>query len=338
MELGMSLFVQVVLPILLVIGAGAWLQARGGLHVQTLSRLTVYVLVPAFLFVRVYESRLGWGEIGGVLLAVFIPMALLGFPMAWGLSRLGVGGATAGAMTLCALVFNAGNVGIPVASFFYGTHGAVFPGMKAVGDGEAVQALVVMGSNLSLWLVGYVVLSLAGGKGVRGVLGFFRLPMIYTLAAAFALRAWLPAEGWGGEGSWCRVGLEPGLRLVRLMSRATVPVMLLTLGAQLAASARWPRWRRVGPVLAVKLGVLPVVTAGVVWGLGMWPWPGAQLVIASAAPSAINTLLLAIEVDGDAETAADCVFWSTLASALTLTATLGVMVRVAGVGGLAGPP
>ena len=33
-------------------------------------------------------------------------------------------------------------------------------------------------------------------------------------------------------------------------------------------------------------------------------------------------------VDGDADTAADCVFWSTLLSAVTMTATMAVVLRV----------
>jgi malate permease and related proteins len=63
--------------------------------------------------------------------------------------------------------------------------------------------------------------------------------------------------------------------------------------------------------------------------MGLWPWPGAMLIVASAGPSAVNTLLLAIEQDGDVELAADCVFWTTLVSSITVTLVLA-LVRMCG--------
>jgi predicted permease len=84
------------------------------------------------------------------------------------------------------------------------------------------------------------------------------------------------------------------------------------------------------PVLALKLLALPAITAGVVFALGLWPWPGAMLIVASAGPTAVNTLLMAIEQNGDAELAADCVFWTTLLSAVTVTLVLGTVAALGG--------
>jgi predicted permease len=70
-----------------------------------------------------------------------------------------------------------------------------------------------------------------------------------------------------------------------------------------------------------------------VWALDLWPWPGAQLILAAAAPTAINTLLLTVELDGDADSAAECVFWTTVFSAITVTITLVVLRYYGG-----GPP
>jgi len=94
-------------------------------------------------------------------------------------------------------------------------------------------------------------------------------------------------------------------RAVRTVAMGMVPIALLTLGAQLAMRARWPRWGVIGPVLALKLAAMPAVTGLIVWALGLWPWPGAQLVLASAGPTAVNTLLLTLELDG--ASAVECV-------------------------------
>jgi predicted permease len=104
----------------------------------------------------------------------------------------------------------------------------------------------------------------------------------------------------------------------------------VTLGAQLAQNARWPRWRVIVPLLLAKLLILPALMAGVVAIFGLWPWPGAMLIVASAAPTAVNTLLLTIEQKGDAELAADCVFWTTLLSAVSVTLVLAIVTALGG--------
>jgi predicted permease len=83
----------------------------------------------------------------------------------------------------------------------------------------------------------------------------------------------------------------------------------------------------------LKLGARPALTSGVVWAFGLWPWPGAMLIVAAAGPTAVNTLLLALEMKGDAELAADCVFWTTLLSGVTVTLVLAAVKLLGG-----GPP
>jgi len=313
-----TIFVNVIGPILLLIGLGALLNVRRRVHVETLNRMSMYVLVPAFLFVKIYESRISWYGIAQITYGMFAPVIALGVILYLTLRRLQTPGDTRAALLVGGLVFNAGNFGLPVSELFYGVHGARFPGMTSAADGPAVQGLLIMLSNLSVWLLGYGVIAMAKGDGLRGALGFFRLPMIYVIALAFTLRdtaTVLP--------DWLYGPIE-------MLSVATVPVMLLTLGAQLAKDAEWPRWRQIGPAMAIKLLILPAITALFVWWLGLWPWPGAQLVIAAAAPTAVNTLLLSLELEGDARTAADCVFWTTVASAVTVTGVLMIVQSAAG--------
>ncbi len=313
----LDIFAKVLLPVLLVVGLGALIQRVFRLDVNTLSKLNIYLLVPALLLVKIYESSLTWGQIAGVAGAVLLPMALLGAPLYGVLRKAGASGTTTAAVLIGGLVMNAGNFGLPVAQLAYNTYGLFFPGMKQADDGVAVQVLVVMMSNLSIWCLGYAALALAKGDGLRGALGYFKLPMIYVIAAGFLLRD-----------AGVRVSpvlLEP----LRMLGDAAIPVMLVILGAQLVERARWPRWRLIGPVMALKLLAVPAVTGLVCWALGLWPWPGAQITLGMAAPTAVNTLLLTLELDGDADLAADCVFWTTLASVVTLTAVITVLAQFA---------
>jgi malate permease and related proteins len=301
-----EIFTRVLLPVLVMVGLGAILQRYKPLSVETLVRLNLYLFVPAFLFVRVADSTLTWWQIGGIAIAVLGPMALLGMPVYVAMRSARAPGPAIAAVTVGGLFYNAGNFGIPVAELAFGDAGG------------SVQALVVVFANTAVFFVGYVILALAQGRGARAALGYFRLPMIYVIVAALLVRDTRTAVP-----SWLNEAL-------RTVAAGMVPIALVTLGAQLAQRARWPNWRLIAPVLIVKLLALPAVTAAVVWGLGLWPWPGAQLVLAAAAPTAVNTLLLTLELEGDADTAADSVFWTTISSAATVTVVLSLILHYGG--------
>ena len=297
-----TLFGTVVLPTLILVGLGAAVQRTQKLDMGTLARLQIYLFVPVFLFYYLYTSALSLHEVAGIAGATLLAQAALALPLFGLLWKLRVPRERFAALLLASVIFNAGNFGIPVAIRAFGPKGG------------AVQALVVMVANLSLWGIGYCLMATLTGRGIgEAIKGYLRLPMIYMVAAAFTLRG-------------LNVHLpEPLIYSLRLMADGLVPLAQVTLGAQLAQQARWPRWRHVLPVLILKLLAMPAVTAVIVVLLGLWPWPGAALILAAAAPTAVNTLLLTLDQKGDVELAADCVFWATLSSAVTVTIVLTML-------------
>lgn len=297
-----TLFGTVLVPVLLIVAGGALIQRFHRLEMQTLSKLQIYLLVPTFLFYYIYTSKLSLGDILGIAGTVLLAKFCLAVPLWFVLRKMQVPHQTLAVALLSSAVFNAGNFGIPVA-------------VRAFGEaGGSVQAVIVMVSNLALWGVGYAAMAVITGKGIKNaIIAYLKLPMVYMLILAFGLRGLhiqLP---------------EPILYSAKLIADGLVALALLTLGAQLALQARWPRWKVVLPVVALKLLVMPVLTAGIVIALGLWPWPGAGIIVASAGPTAVNTMLLTMEQRGDVELAAECVFWTTLLSAITVTLVLAIV-------------
>jgi predicted permease len=305
-----TLFGSVIFPILLIVGLGTLVQKYHPIDIGSLSKLQIYLFIPAFLFVRVFDSTLSWGEIGSIAGAVLLAKLALALPLGLLLLRLKVSREKLPVILLSSALFNAGNFGIPVAERAFGAQGG------------AVQALVVMVANFSLFTIGYGLMSLLAGQGIKqAILSYLKLPTGYALVAALALR------GFG-------VHLPNSiLYALHTIADGLVPLALLTLGLQLKQQARWPHWKAVAPVLVLKLLVMPAVTAAIVLLLGLWPWPGAMLIVAAAGPTAVNIMLLTIEQKGDVELAADCVFWATLLSAITVTVVLTLVKALGG-----GPP
>ena len=57
----------------------------------------------------------------------------------------------------------------------------------------------------------------------------------------------------------------------------------------------------------------------------VWPLPAALLILTSGVPSAVNALLLTLELGGDTDLAAESVFWTTVFSCLTIAGWLLVL-------------
>ena len=314
---------NILLPLLLMVGLGTLIQRYQPLSLGTLARVSMYLLVPSFLLIKIYDSDIPWREVALIALVFLIVLGTLGVLLYVSGRGMGMANETVAAAILSSVVVNAGNFGIPVAHLLYVEGGTLFAGQADPEAGLHVQALVVMLSNLMIWILGYMVLAVAKGGRAREALGVFKLPMPYALVGAFVLRE-IRLRSFNGVDFlpvWASFPL-------RSLSGALVPMMLVALGAQLAKGARWRRWREVVPIAFIKLLAVPALIGVAVYAFGLWPWPGAQLIIGAAAPTAVNTLILTIELDGDAELTGDVVFWTTIFSGITVAGVIAVVTAL----------
>lgn len=296
----------VIAPIFVLIALGFTVERRLGLELKTLTRLNFWVFVPAFLFIRIYESQLNPAQVGQIFrhFLVFFPI-LAG--LTWFVARVaGFEDRMRRALTSTVLFYNSGNYGIPVAQLAF-PH-AVLP--------LQVQSAIVMIQNISNFTMGLVLV--AGGRGGRRRDTFksvLKLPMVYVLATALTMR-------WTGL-----VPPEPVYQALHWLERGTVPIAVVTLGAQMAALKVPPITLPLALSLMLRLWVAPVIGFGLVW---LWGWKGEvaeALVISTSFPTAVNAALLAYEYDNEPQFAAAAVFYSTLFSALTVTGVIFLAQR-----------
>lgn len=297
---------QVLLPVISIAVLGAILHRFKPLDLKTLVAVSIYIFVPVYVFIRIFDSPVPALEVARMAFVIIGSMVTVGL-MLWTFLRIRSEPLpTASSAVVAAMFFNAANLGIPVAELAFGEKGG------------RIQPLVMMFVGVSTFVIGYTLLARGQGKGwFAAVAAFLKLPYFYALLLAVAMRM-------------LHVELPGAVRgSLERIADGMIPVVLFTLGAQIAQQARWPRWRLIAPVLIAKLLLMPLVATVFVYMMGMWPWPGQLLILATAAPSAVNTLLITIDVDGDAELAADCVFWTTLISILTLPIALAILRALA---------
>lgn len=325
------ILLDVLAPILLMVGFGALLRWKFKIDLGTLSKLNLFLFVPAFVFDKVAHSTLSWGQMGGIVTITVVQVMTLGL-LVWGIGRmLSVGRKTLSAIALAVMFYNSGNYGLPLAELaFPGREEAALGVDAVVKNGGAVQAFVLMTQNILTYTLGLMIAAMAHSGGIgKSLVRVFRLPMIPVLAAGILARWWLQ----GDPSRALPIFID---KTAGYLADGLVPIALVTLGAQLASNPRWPRWRPVSMVMFLRLFIGPVQMALLLWGFHLlgWPaldlwgstgWPAELLILTAGVPTAVATLLLTLELDGDTDLAADCVFWTTVTSCVTITLWLVVL-------------
>lgn len=316
-----AILLNVLAPILLMVFLGAAMRWKFRIDLSTLTKLNIYLFMPAFVFDKVSRSTLQWSEMGGIVGVTALQVATLGLSIWLGGRLVGASRQTLSAVAMAVMFYNSGNYGIPLAELAY------------AGRGGQVQTFVVMTQNILTWTVGMSIAAFAHhGSWGKGVIAFLRTPVLPTLAAALVARAYLNGQP---DRHLPRMIAETA----RYLSDGLVPLALVTLGAQLATSPRWPRWKPVSVVIVLRLLLGPAQMAALLYGLhlmarnfggvwttmDLWPWPAELLILTAAVPTAVNTLLMTLELGGDSDLAADCVFWTTVVSGATIALWLWVI-------------
>lgn len=298
-----QIFVDVCLPILILIGLGWGLDRLFDFDLKTLVKLNLYLFVPAFILVRLSTSDLA-GVIGLKVVAFTVSVILSMGAISWivcAIRRLPPGERYA--MKLSTMIYNCGNWGIPLMTLAFSELGAV------------VQVFVLATMNLTGFSLG-IFLANAGSSDRKGwFLPILKQPSPYAILTALILRAFdNPLEN--VIFVWTPLSyLADGL----------VAFALLTLGVQLAKTRPPSPRGTLGITLFIRLIGGPLVATGLTWLFGFQGEIAAILIVGAAAPTAVNTALLAHEFKADHRFAAAAVLYSTLFAAVIVTALLAVL-------------
>ncbi len=298
-----QIFVDVCLPILLLIGLGWGLDRLFDLDLKTLVKLNLYLFVPSFILVRLSTSNLS-GVIGlkvvAFTLSVITSMGLISW-LICALRRRPP--AERYTMQLSTMIYNSGNWGIPIMMLALSELGAV------------IQVFVLATMNLTSFSVG-IFLANAGSSERKGwFLPILKQPSPYAILTALLLRSFD----------------NPLTEVVFLwtpltyLADALVAFALLTLGVQLSKTKPPAPVGNLGIALFVRLIGGPIVAAALTLVFGFEGETAAILIAGAAAPTAVNTALLAHEFKADSRFAAAAVLYSTLSAAITVTLLLAIL-------------
>lgn len=287
----MQALLNTVLPVALVVFSGYLMGKRIPMDLTTLSRLTLYLLVPALIFDAMYRAEYSREGLVGLALGFTLTYLLL-FLAITGMARLlGLSPEAAKSLLVCSLFPNSGNMGLSLVYF-------------ALGE-EGLRRAVVYFILSSVVMFGLGPAFIRGGGLKEGLLFTLRLPLFYALLLGLLLKT---------LGVSLPFRLDEGLRL---MGQAAIPVLLLTLGMQMSQT-RFQVGAFEGVASSLRLLVAPLLAYGVGFILGLPRLEHQVLVLQSATPVAVNAFLLTREFGGEALRVARSVVVATFLAFLTI--------------------
>jgi predicted permease len=302
----MTSFVNIVantlLPIFLIVGLGVLAERRLGVKPRAFSRVVVYLFSPCLVLGSMASSELVAEELGGIMGSAVL-MSILMTAIGSALARLlHLDLKSASAFTLSVVLVNAGNYGLALNEFAYGSAGVE----RAVAF-FVVTAMV--GNTLGIYLA-----SRGAASVRRSLLNVLTVPLPY----ATALGLYLNLSG--------RSLPLPIVRAVNVLGDAAVPCMMLVLGLRLSQTVVKGRLGPIALATGVRLVIAPLIAFPLTAALGLTGLARDVSIIEASMPTAVMAGVLATEFGGDAEFVTAVILVSTVASALSLGILLSILM------------
>jgi hypothetical protein len=294
-------FLDNLLPIIVVAGAGYLLQRLLTLDPKPLVSLSYYVLIPALQFILVIDSDLDGAQILSVgLLATAVIAACL--TTAWAASRIFrfPPGLTA-AVLVTAAFMNAGNYGLSLNKLAYGDQGLAWASIFFV--------------TVTLWANALGVFILNAGRSSirRALIETVRVPALIGILLALIFK-WLPFDV-----------PDPAYRAIDLLAAATITVMLIVLGMQIGKSGLPEIAAPLAVVVFVRLLFSPALAWFLNTRLQLSDVARNTSIIEAGMPSAVLTSILSLKFDVEPEFVTGAVFITTILSPISLTVLLSLL-------------
>jgi malate permease and related proteins len=296
-------FLEVILPVLVMAGLGGVIGRRVDMPVQALSGLTFRLFSPALIFHSLVAIQLASGvavRLIAVVLVVFVAVALASF----GLSRvLGHDRATMAAVALCAAVANSGNMGLPMAKLAFGD------------EGLKIAVVMFVATGVLTYSAGVIIASLASpGRKRTAFAAPLKVPALWAAAIALVINA----MGWT---------LPKAMNEVAgTLAGASIPAMLVVLGLQvMQRTEHTDGISALAGSVGLRLVGAPLAAWGATTLVGLDGVTQRTLILVAGMPTAVMASVLAMQYQAKPALVSRVVITSTLISIATLTVLVTIL-------------
>lgn len=291
-----SVFYNIILPILLVASFGVILQKLRPSPLGFLSPALLYILSPCLVIDGIINANLPTNvsvKIVTTSITCSLVMLVLGLVIA-NLSKMTKD--TKSSFVLASTFPNAGNMGIPISFLAFGE------------EGLSVALIIFVAQGIISWPLGTLIVARAQTIGWKEpLIQVLKLPTLYAVPIALFIR-------------FINFSIPSNLyRPIDMMADAAIPCMLLLLGYQLSNGLKEINLKDLVLLNITRLILsIPVVYLITIL-FNITDIAQNTLIVMAAMPTAVFTVLLATEFGTKGQYVANSVITSTLLSMITLT-------------------
>lgn len=297
----MSIFFQVVLPVILVFLIGYLVQKWKNVHLKAISTVAIYIMVPALVFKTFYKAQLDIQYFYMVAFSLLLLFSLIMINKAYTRFKKHSHSLESG-LILSTAFMNAGNYGAPIILFAFGEAGFAF----------AVSFMVLQSVIMNSFGVYYAA---RGGAGVRmAIRSVLEMPTTYAVIVALLLNGF-------------EVQLPSNLfNTVSIIADAAIPTVMLILGMQLA-NIKWGKfeWGNISFGIIIRLIVSPVLAYLITFVFPFDPLLAKVLIVLAAMPSAATMVMYAVQFESEPRLVSTITLITTIISVITITILLAVL-------------
>lgn len=297
MSIFFSVMVQVIIPMFLLIFAGAVLHRIFTFNLKTFSQLIIYFLLPVVCFLNIYEAKTSSDVIWLVLLYLVLFNAVLIFLSSLISKLFKFDRKLTSTFKNSSVLSNSANYGLPVSSLVFVSNPL----------GLSVQIIVAIAQNILTYTWGfYNVVSASVERGNSVIKKILKLPILHALIIALLFR-------------YFHIQIPDYIYTpLKNVDNAFVAIALLTLGGQIT----YIHIKSISKIVIFsslyRLVLSPIVGLVIILLLQIDGTIAQALFISSAFPSNRSASLLALEYDNYPEIASSVVVITTLSSCFSV--------------------
>ena len=297
----LGIFVETLVPVFLVVGTGFVIARTIGARPDTLATLAYWVMGPVFVFDILSTATIDAGDVARVVGATAITMGIVAAAAVGAGIVTGTSRSITSASILTSIYGNVGNFGLAITVFALGNRALPIAGLVLV----TVNALGI--------LIGVGLATSRTDPWWKAAVRAITTPLVLAVVPALLVN---------------NLGIDIPVwvdRPVGLVAAAFIPVMLLTLGIQLAGMRRvMPSAATAAPIV-LKLAVAPMAAVAAITLVDLSGLAGDVVILQAAMPAAVFTSLVALEHDLEADFVTSVVLLGTLASVLTIPVVISLL-------------
>ncbi|KMP28376.1 AEC family transporter [Bacillus wiedmannii] len=294
------IILDVILPILILMLIGAILQRKFQFNLKQLSTLITYCLMPAAVFVNIYDISIETGLLLQIIYYLMLYSLSVMIVSHFISKTLKLEKGESAALKNSISLMNSGNYGLPVSQLI-SSHNPV---------GVSIQIFIVIFQNILTYSYGIYNL-LSATKTIGSIIrSFLRLPVFYALILGVLFQSFT-------------IQIPNSIFLpLNQLGNSFVAIALILLGAQLSNIKLNFFHRVITWALIGRLLMGPLLALAMIYLLNIDGIVAQSLFIASSFPTSRNTSTIAMEYQIEPELHAQIVLFSTLFSIITVTVVI----------------